>query len=242
VGTDSQPEGRFKASVGEEFVHPQMVEIAKRRTKFSEAISTKHAMRIGLILAFIAVIASESAFSTMELITPIDQRVLWGMRLLGLLAGIAVWWLIRSSPSFDETSRLGTFSLALMVPLFGLGLFDALTWRAAVWWEFGLSSAPLETTVYPISGLDSGRRSARTSIEIDPFGTGQELHIPIPKAQFHELRYLEGPLCVLVRQHRSESGAIEVLTDGRHTLAPPTRVSAGHCDEMRTLLASLNSR
>jgi len=226
VQINKRSETKIMARVGEVTTPAGMfVQIGQKE----ERRNKRFRRNIWAALIVLTILILEANFSGMALITPIADWLLWSMRLLGLIAGATLWRLIRHSPNFNESNRIAKFSLAVMLPLTGAFIFDGLTWRAAVWWEFGLSSAPLEMAVYPVARLDYGRRSARAALKIDPFRTGQNLAIPIPWEQYEELRSIDEPLCVQVRQHRSRSGAIEVRSDGSYTANEPHRVRAGLC-------------
>jgi hypothetical protein len=183
---------------------------------------------MGLLLSPMLILLAESLFSGTELITPLSRPFLWWMRGLGLVDGIVLSVFLAKSPTYRSGSFRGLIGL-LAMPIFMAAAFDALAWRAADWIAFGASTAPYEHVQYPIKDVSAGRKGRRSTIGIDPFGTGERSHIPIPREQYYELRDSDAGQCVTVEQRTAPNGAVEIRTNGSYTLDSPEPAVVSSC-------------
>jgi len=174
-----------------------------------------------LLCSPLVVLLVDSMFSGTELISPIGSGYLWWMRGLGLADGIALLFFMRNSAMFEKLSVIRKLLLVLIGPFLMAAAFDALAWRSANWIAFGASSASYESAQYPIMRVNMARKGRRATIAIDPLGTGEAAHIPIPRDQYRQLIRADGDQCVTVQQRRAANGAVQIRTDGEFTLKEP---------------------
>ncbi|MFM5923898.1 MAG: hypothetical protein ACKOPG_06910 [Novosphingobium sp.] len=181
-----------------------------------------------VLTALVGIVWLESLLSGTALLTPINSTMLWVMRGLGAAAGLATG-IVLWSRIVQQSSRIRATLAVLVSPLLFAVLFDGIAWRVADWAAFGFSRQAFTTAHYPIKYVSHGRKGRRDTIEIDPFGTGENADIPISDAQYDELWSNHDGLCAAVSQRRSPSGAIEILTDGEYTLHEPAPVEITPC-------------
>ena len=200
----------------------------------SQSASSAQGERVGAVkiagILFIAVIFLawfEALFSGTSLITPISPALLWSLRgvgfVLGIGAAVVVVFGVGDSSLFQRGATL------LFLPFMVAWGFGEIAYRISDWTEFGFSSQPFEQAQYPIESIRHGRRGARSTIQIDPFGTGDNTDIPVPSDQYHDLVKTSADSCVTVMQRRSVSGAIEIQTNGRYVLSAPAEVPVARC-------------
>ncbi|MCJ2186807.1 hypothetical protein [Novosphingobium beihaiensis] len=190
-----------------------------------DKVTGRHLISAAILLVF-GVILLEAAFAETSLITPINPLFLWTMRGIGALVGLALGiFTLKTSNSHIFKRVVSVLFLPFMVAF----LFDGIAWRMADWWEFPSSAALWEPMSYPVLRAHQGRKAARNTLEIDPFGVGETTDIPVPRDQFRQVYSGSGNWCVTVLQRRSPRGAIEIRTDGRYTLKPPEPVDLHRC-------------
>jgi hypothetical protein len=183
---------------------------------------------IWLLVSPLLIVLAEGMAAGTELITPLSRPFLWWMRGLGVIDGIVLAYFLAKSPTYQSRSVRGLLGL-VAIPIFAAATFDALAWRAADWIAFGVSDAPYEHVQYPIKDISPGRKGRRATIGIDPFGTGENSHIPIPREQYQELLYASGDRCITVEQRRAANGAVEIRTNGSFTLGSPEPANVSSC-------------
>jgi hypothetical protein len=182
-----------------------------------------------LLCSPLLILLIDGLFSGTELISPIGSPYLWWMRGLGLADGIVLLFFMRNSPMFEQRGMVRKVLLILVGPLLMAAAFDALAWRSADWIAFGMSSAPYESAQYPIKQLNMARKGRRATIAIDPLGTGEDAHIPIPRDQYRQLIAADGDQCVTVQRRRAANGAVQIRTNGNFTLNEPDYAPVTSC-------------
>jgi hypothetical protein len=180
-----------------------------------------------LFIAFIFLAWLEALLSGTSLITPISPTLLWSLRGIGLVVGIAAAVVVVFGVGDGSLLRRGATLLFLPI-MFAWG-FGEIAYRISDWTEFGFSSQPFEQAQYPIDSISHGRRGARSTIQIDPFDTGDDTDIPVNFDQYHDLVKTSADSCVTVMQRKSPSGAIEIQTNGRYVLKEPEEVPVSRC-------------
>lgn len=202
-----------RAIVGEAFVPAQVLNrvlAAERRRQRLINMLFLFAVALGVALWL------EPYVTGAELVTPLSPWLLWPIRMLGLVLGLAVMFWLDPPGNARWPERIRRVVLFLLIPALGGLAMNSLTWRAARWLEFGLSDQPYGEATYALSGrfdVVGGQRTWKRGVRIDPFGTGEPLYIRIPPQQSHVVSLSRERLCITVRQRRSSSGAIEVKTD-----------------------------
>lgn len=180
---------------------------------------------VGIVLALLML---DTMLASTELITPINGTLLYVMRaiggVLGLAAGIALYSKIQ-----ERDGSFRAVAAVLAAPLFGLVAFDALAWRMADWASFGFSSQAFEPAKYPIESISRGRKGREDTIQIDPFNTGESAEIPITRQQYQALSGTSANQCVTVMQRKAPNGAIEIKTNGSYTMTTPVTVEVTPC-------------
>lgn len=178
-------------------------------------------------LALFAVLWLEAAVAETALITPINRTFLNNMRAIGLIVGLLLSLVVVGANSGTGFRKALTL---IVLPVMIAFVFDGIAWRIADWRAFGLSSQPFAEARYPVLRAHFGRKGARDTLEIDPFGTGEAADIPIPAAQYEEVYRDASDYCVTVLQRRSPSGAIEIRTNGAFTWQPPVSAVLARCE------------
>ena len=183
---------------------------------------------VGIVCIAIVFLAwLEALLSGTSLITPISQTLLWSLRGIGLVVGIGAAVVVVFGVGDGSLMRRGATLLFLPL-MFAFG-FGEIAYRISDWTEFGFSSQPFESAQYPIASVNHGRRGARSTIQIDPFNTGDNTDIPVSYDQYHQLLTAYSGRCVTVMQRKSKSGAIEIQTNGRYMLSTPPEVPVARC-------------
>ena len=180
-----------------------------------------------LFIAFIFLAWLEALLSGTSLITPISQTLLWSLRGIGLVVGIGAAVVVVFGVAEGSLLRRG--ATLLFLPLMFAWGFGGIAYRISDWTEFGFSSQPFDPAEYPIDSISHGRRGARSTIQIDPFDTGDTTVIPISYDQYRKLLGASSESCVTVMQRKSASGAIEIQTNGRYVLSTPEEVPVSRC-------------
>lgn len=184
------------------------------------------------VCVVLGVFTLDALFAGTELITPLPEGVSFYTTAtgaaLGLLAGFYLWMTVPSMRGIRLT--LGMF---LGMPLLVGGWANMVLWRVADHVAFDFSDAQWESASYPILYFDLPSRKSfgfdRYAVEIDPFDVGGNTEIPIPEWQYDQFWNARGQLCITVQQRRSESGAIQVLTDGSLTMNEPQPANIHLC-------------
>jgi hypothetical protein len=198
------------------------------RESWSDGVDPRRWLLL-LLFSPMLILFVDGLFSGTELITPLNRGFLWWMRGLGVVDGIALSYLMATNPGYFERGGFRALLGLLAMPVFMAATFDALAWRAADSIAFGMSKAPYEAVQYPIKSVSRGRKGRRSTIDIDPFETGENSHIPIPSEQYRELLGADDGLCVTIRQRRAANGAVEILTNGSYTLHTPDPAIVSPC-------------
>lgn len=180
-----------------------------------------------LFIAFIFLAWLEALLSGTSLITPISPALLWSLRGIGLVVGIGAAVVVVFGVADGSLLRRG--ATLLFLPFMIAWGFGEIAYRISDWTEFGFSSQSFEQTQYPIDSVSHGRRGARSTIQIDPFDTGDTTDIPISYDQYRKLLGASSESCVTVMQRKSASGAIEIQTNGRYVLSAPPEVPVSRC-------------
>jgi len=183
---------------------------------------------VGIVfLAFVFLAWLEALLSGTALITPISQTLLWSLRGIGLVVGLTVT--VLTVLTMTDVSLIRRGLTLLVCPLLIAFAFGEIAYRISDWAEFGFSSQQFEPAQYPIASISHGRRGARSTIEIDPFDTGDNTEIPVNYDQYRVLLKTSADSCVTVMQRKSASGAIEIQTNGRYMLNTPEEVTVVRC-------------
>lgn len=170
----------------------------------------------------------EALFAGTTLITPINATFQNAMRIGGFLFGIPIGYFTVTSPKI----KAGTFKkilILLFMPICTVLAAEGMAWRIANWAAFGFSTSAYSPAEYPIIRANHSRKGRRDSFEINPFKTTIGTDIAVPASQFDAHAADFDDYCVTVMQRRSESGAIEILNDGRYTLHAPQPVVLTRC-------------
>ena len=186
---------------------------------------------VGLIaLAFVVFMFLawfEALVSGTSLITPINQTLLWGMRGAGLVIGFLVS--LVAVLTMYETALWHRGLTLLVCPFLIAFGFGEMAYRISDWAAFGFSNQQFESAQYPIVSISHGRKGARSTIQIDPFDTGDTTNIPVTTDQYHALVKSSADSCVTVMQRKSKSGAIEIVTNGRYMWSTPEQAPVACC-------------
>ena len=180
-----------------------------------------------LFIALVSLFWLEALVSGTSLITPINQTLLWGMRGAGLIIGFVVS-LVAVLIMTDAALWRRGLTLLFCPFLIAFG-FGEMAYRIADWAAFGFSNQQFESAQYPIKSISHGRKGARSTIQIDPFDTGDTTNIPVTADQYHVLVKSSADSCVTVMQRKSKSGAIEIATNGRYMWSTPEQVPVARC-------------
>lgn len=220
----------IRASIGEAFVPPHVVArvlAAERRCARLRTLLFMLPIALGLVLMI------EPKFTKAVLITPLNSYVLWSMRLMGLAAGLAFFF------SFDPPDRKSLSEwpryvvLSLLVPAIGFAAMNAITWRAARWFEFGFSDQAYAAATYPIEGRPGFYLTKRGRVWLDPYRTGEWVYVRIPPEQARAIAYSFDRLCITLLQRRSSSGAIEIISDPWRPFIRASSKKIGPCPSKR---------
>jgi hypothetical protein len=186
----------------ENYQVPRSVELFKR-------------LRLVVILVVILLLAIDSIFCETQLITPLPEAFLWGMRLAGAALALFYVWRTRSKGNLQRwRSRLDWVMQTFFLTITMVWFFNHLAWRAGNWWEFGLSAPRVEAKFYRVQSVHHGSKGSLSWVGIDPFDLGESAEIMVAGAQFSALYLLDFDaehICVGVRQQRSASGAVRVV-------------------------------
>lgn len=223
-----QPD-RIEARMGAEFILPHFEAraLAKERQK-----GLRGSAILCLCLVVLGTVLIEPLVVRSELITPLSGYVLWPMRLFGLLTGLSIALASFEATQVDWKGWLNRAVLLVCSCGLGMAAFDALTWRAARWYEFGLSNQPFVAKTYVLSLNSYGRYVHKARVRLDPFETGQPLVIHVPPHQLGAWEWSGKPLCITVMQRQSRTGAVEVKTEAWRPFRTPVPKPIEPCATM----------
>lgn len=231
---NAKPADHPNGHEGASFVPPQFVEnalVAERRRLRQRLFA------FGLPGLVITGLVIEPMTSGASLITPISGSLLWLMRSVGMLMGVSFAILTRDlSPAPPTRHREGPLGVALVALVFGfmgLASFDAFAWRAARWTAFYGSDQVYSSATYALTTKPDGVLVRKGQVRIDPFDTGRPVAFRLSPEQGNAVNRMSGAICITVKQRRSPSGEIEVLTDGSQPFGTPDEKQIGPCSERR---------